>query len=81
MNIYIYYYILLGKNIEIVLYLVRGCYFQEGMEVKMEMRVKDAYKRSIETVLNWIHGTVDSRKTQVFFRTLAPVHFRFVSIS
>ncbi|OIW18444.1 hypothetical protein TanjilG_13196 [Lupinus angustifolius] len=52
------------------------CYFQQGMEIKMEMVVKDAYKRSIETVLKWIEETVNPRKTQVFFRTLAPVHFR-----
>ncbi|KAE9609558.1 hypothetical protein Lal_00006820 [Lupinus albus] len=56
---------------------IRGrCYFQDGMDVKMEMPVKDAYKRSMETVLNWIQNTVNPSKTQVFFRTLAPVHFR-----
>ncbi|KAK7264512.1 hypothetical protein RJT34_32121 [Clitoria ternatea] len=53
-----------------------GCYFQEGMEVKLEMQVEDAYKRSIETVLNWIQVSVNPEKTHVFFRTLAPVHFR-----
>ncbi|XP_027368667.1 protein trichome birefringence-like 10 [Abrus precatorius] len=53
-----------------------GCYFQEGLEVKLEMQVEDAYKRSIQTVLNWIQDTVNPSKTQVFFRTLAPVHFR-----
>ncbi|MED6219719.1 Protein trichome birefringence-like 11 [Stylosanthes scabra] len=53
-----------------------GCYFQQGMQVKMEMQVQEAYKRSIETVLNWIQDTVNTSKTQVFFRTLAPVHFR-----
>ncbi|XLR26843.1 hypothetical protein S83_054743, partial [Arachis hypogaea] len=39
-----------------------GCYFQQGMEVKMEMKVDDAYRKSMET-------------SQVFFRTYAPVHF------
>ncbi|KAK7363714.1 hypothetical protein VNO77_05866 [Canavalia gladiata] len=53
-----------------------GCYFQEGMEVKLEMHVEDAYKRSIQTVLNWIQDEINPSKTQVFFRTLAPVHFR-----
>ncbi|XP_020223249.1 protein trichome birefringence-like 11 [Cajanus cajan] len=53
-----------------------GCYFQEGMEVKLEMKVEEAYKRSIETVLKWIQNTVNPGKTQVFFRTYAPVHFR-----
>ncbi|KAJ7980101.1 Protein trichome birefringence-like [Quillaja saponaria] len=53
-----------------------GCYFQEGAEIKMEMNVEDAYQRSIQTVFNWIHDEVNSNKTQVFFRTFAPVHFR-----
>ncbi|KAK7303270.1 hypothetical protein RJT34_14173 [Clitoria ternatea] len=53
-----------------------GCYFQEGKEVKLEMKVEEAYKKSIETVLNWIQTTVNPRKTQVFFSTYAPVHFR-----
>ncbi|XLS99040.1 hypothetical protein HN51_041775, partial [Arachis hypogaea] len=53
-----------------------GCYFQQGMEVKMEMKVEDAYRKSMETVLNWIQDTVNLNKSQVFFRTYAPVHFR-----
>ncbi|CAA2995057.1 trichome birefringence-like 10 [Olea europaea subsp. europaea] len=53
-----------------------GCYFQEGSEVKMEMRVESAYQKSLETVVEWIHRKVNTTKTQVFFRTYAPVHFR-----
>ncbi|KAF3962471.1 hypothetical protein CMV_013022 [Castanea mollissima] len=53
-----------------------GCYFQEGAEVKMDMKVEHAYRRSIETVSHWIHTELNSSKTQVFFRTYAPVHFR-----
>ncbi|XLR61819.1 hypothetical protein S83_012491, partial [Arachis hypogaea] len=53
-----------------------GCYFQQGMEVKMEMKVEDAYRKSMETVLNWIQDTVNLNKSQVFFRTYTPVHFR-----
>ncbi|KAM7260024.1 hypothetical protein ACFE04_015765 [Oxalis oulophora] len=53
-----------------------GCYFQEGTEVKLEMSVDDAYQRSIETLVKWIHNEVDTNKTQVIFRTFAPVHFR-----
>ncbi|QHO28406.1 uncharacterized protein [Arachis hypogaea] len=55
---------------------IRGCYFQQGMEVKMEMKVEDAYRKSMETVLNWIQDTVNLNKSQVFFRTYTPVHFR-----
>ncbi|CAL0301182.1 unnamed protein product [Lupinus luteus] len=53
-----------------------GCYFQEGDEVKLEMKIEDAYKKSIETVLNWIQDSVNATKTQVFFRSYSPVHFR-----
>lgn len=56
----------------------RGTYFQEGSEVKLEMRVEQAHHRSIETVLQWIQNTVNTSKTQVFFRTFAPVHFRYL---
>ncbi|XLR44422.1 hypothetical protein S83_029082, partial [Arachis hypogaea] len=40
----------------------RGCYFQQGMEVKIEMKVEDAYRKSMETVLNWIQDTVNLNK-------------------
>jgi hypothetical protein len=53
-----------------------GCYFQEGTEVKLEMSVDEAYQRSIVTLVNWIRNEVDTNRTQVIFRTFAPVHFR-----
>ncbi|KAK4784409.1 hypothetical protein SAY86_018777 [Trapa natans] len=53
-----------------------GCYFQEGSKVKMEMSIEQAYKRALETVFTWIDNDLDRTKTQVFFRTFAPVHFR-----
>ncbi|XP_031397166.1 protein trichome birefringence-like 10 [Punica granatum] len=53
-----------------------GCYFQEGEDVKVAMRVDDAYAKAMETVLHWIHSKVNATKTQVFFRTFSPVHFR-----
>ncbi|KAJ6769504.1 PROTEIN TRICHOME BIREFRINGENCE-LIKE 9-RELATED [Salix koriyanagi] len=53
-----------------------GSYFQEGEEVKLEMGVEDAFRKSTETVVNWIQLEVNASKTQVFFRTFAPVHFR-----
>ncbi|KAF9605512.1 hypothetical protein IFM89_017531 [Coptis chinensis] len=53
-----------------------GCYFQEGEEVKVNMSVDSAYQRSIDTVFKWISMDINTNKTQVFFRTFAPVHFR-----
>ncbi|KAK9706960.1 hypothetical protein RND81_07G163800 [Saponaria officinalis] len=54
----------------------RGCYFQTEAEVNMSMTDDCAYRRSLETVLNWIDKDVNTSKTQVVFRTYAPVHFR-----
>ncbi|KAK0580475.1 hypothetical protein LWI29_002371 [Acer saccharum] len=53
-----------------------GCYFEEGAKVNMEMSVETAFRRSIETLIGWIGSQVNMNKTQVFFRTYAPVHFR-----
>nr|GMD72610.1 protein trichome birefringence-like 10 [Ipomoea batatas] len=53
-----------------------GCYFQEGSELKMDMKVDVAYQKSLQTVVNWIQREVDPNRTLVFFRTYAPVHFR-----
>ncbi|CAN6863890.1 unnamed protein product [Brassica oleracea] len=53
-----------------------GCYFQEGAKVRMKMKIEHAYRRAMKTVVKWIQEEVDSSKTQVFFRTFAPVHFR-----
>ncbi|XP_022959381.1 protein trichome birefringence-like 11 [Cucurbita moschata] len=53
-----------------------GCYFQDGNEIKMEMKIEDAYQQSLKTVMNWINNELNSNKTTVFFRMFAPVHFR-----
>ncbi|KAL7105165.1 hypothetical protein ACP275_07G027800 [Erythranthe tilingii] len=53
-----------------------GCYFQEGSNVEMGMSVDSAYEKALGTVFEWINREVNTMKTQVFFRTYAPVHFR-----
>ncbi|KAK4786363.1 hypothetical protein SAY86_003052 [Trapa natans] len=52
-----------------------GCYYQMGPSVEMNMSTEDAYRRSIETVVDWIYTHVNTSKTQVYFRSEAPVHF------
>ncbi|KAM0897791.1 hypothetical protein ACQ4PT_022331 [Festuca glaucescens] len=52
-----------------------GAYFREGDEVKMDMSVNDAYRRSIQTLFDWLHREVNSTKTQAIFRTYSPSHF------
>ncbi|XP_044501701.1 protein trichome birefringence-like 11 [Mangifera indica] len=54
----------------------QGCYFEEGAQMNMEMSVETAFQRSIETLIDWIDSQVNMNKTQVLFRTFAPVHFR-----
>ncbi|KAK9083961.1 hypothetical protein Scep_030432 [Stephania cephalantha] len=53
-----------------------GCYFQEGEEVKMEMSIESAYRKSLETLIDWLGREVNMSKSQVFLRTYSPVHFR-----
>lgn len=43
----------------------------------MNMTVKTAYRKSMETLIDWIDSEVNMSKTYVLFRTYAPVHFRF----
>ncbi|VAH49379.1 unnamed protein product [Triticum turgidum subsp. durum] len=52
-----------------------GAYFQEGNEVKMDMSVSDAYRRSIKTLFDWLQKNVNANKTQAIFRTYSPTHF------
>jgi hypothetical protein len=61
-----------------VFYSIRGAYFQVGDEVKMGMTVADAYRRSIQTLSDWLRKEVNTSKTHVIYRTYAPVHFRSV---
>ncbi|MQL76250.1 hypothetical protein Taro_008620 [Colocasia esculenta] len=55
---------------------ISGCYFQVGNEVNLEMSVESAYRRSIQTLFDWIEKEVNTSRTKVIYRTYAPVHFR-----
>uniref|UniRef100_A0ACD5V721 Uncharacterized protein n=1 Tax=Avena sativa TaxID=4498 RepID=A0ACD5V721_AVESA len=52
-----------------------GAYFREGDEVKLDMTVSDAYRRSIQTLFDWVRKEVNTTKTQAIFRTYSPTHF------
>ena len=43
----------------------------------MNMTIKDAFRKSVETMIDWIAREVNMNKTYVIFRTYSPVHFRF----
>ncbi|KAI8574552.1 hypothetical protein RHMOL_Rhmol01G0363500 [Rhododendron molle] len=53
-----------------------GTYFQEGEELKIKISVESAFRRAMETLVDWIYSDVNLSKTQVLFRSYAPVHFR-----
>ncbi|KAL6271654.1 hypothetical protein ACE6H2_028565 [Prunus campanulata] len=46
----------------------------------MNITVENAYRRSIETVVDWIGSEVNTSKTYVLFRTYAPVHFSKLAV-
>lgn len=51
-------------------------YYQEGDNVLPHLQVTTAFKKSMLTWASWVDKNINSRKTQVFFRTSAPSHFR-----
>lgn len=52
-----------------------GLYFQVGKEVNKSMSVRDGFARAMHTWRKWVKFNLNPSKTQVFFRTYAPVHF------
>ncbi|CAL9121456.1 unnamed protein product [Musa textilis] len=52
----------------------RGCYFEEGGKVELQMSVESAYARSMKTFLDWIGKEINTSRTQVVFRTYSPAH-------
>uniref|UniRef100_A0ACD5UBV9 Uncharacterized protein n=1 Tax=Avena sativa TaxID=4498 RepID=A0ACD5UBV9_AVESA len=52
-----------------------GAYFQEGDEVKLDTTISDAYRRSIQTLFDWVRKEVNTSKTQAIFRTYSQAHF------
>ena len=45
----------------------------------MGVDVLTTFERSMKIVMEWIRQEVNTETTHVFFRSYAPVHFRFVS--
>ncbi|MCO5608135.1 hypothetical protein L7F22_062341 [Adiantum nelumboides] len=52
-----------------------GCYFQTGDRANTSMTVGDGFNKAMQTWKEWVAKKVDLTKTQIFFRTYAPVHF------
>lgn len=54
----------------------RGHYFQEGEHVNVTMDAMEAFRRSLNTLKQWVTQNPELQKTNVFFRSYSPVHFR-----
>ncbi|CAK7348430.1 unnamed protein product [Dovyalis caffra] len=51
-------------------------YYQEGNQVHPQLDVSTAFRRALLTWASWVDRHVNPRKTEVFFRSSAPSHFR-----
>lgn len=51
-------------------------YYQEGNQVHPRLDVSTAFRRALMTWASWVDRHVNPRKTQVFFRSSSPSHFR-----
>uniref|UniRef100_A0A5B7BBU8 Uncharacterized protein n=1 Tax=Davidia involucrata TaxID=16924 RepID=A0A5B7BBU8_DAVIN len=51
-------------------------YYQEGNQVHPRLDVSTAFRRALITWASWVDKYINPRKTQVFFRSSAPSHFR-----
>ncbi|EEF47264.1 conserved hypothetical protein [Ricinus communis] len=51
-------------------------YYQEGNQVHPKLDVSTAFRRALMTWASWVDRHINPRKTQVFFRSSAPSHFR-----
>ncbi|GAB4830581.1 hypothetical protein Ancab_020347 [Ancistrocladus abbreviatus] len=51
-------------------------YYQEGSQVYPHIEASTALQRALKTWATWVDRHINSQKTQVFFRSSAPSHFR-----
>ncbi|TYI51014.1 hypothetical protein E1A91_D12G144600v1 [Gossypium mustelinum] len=51
-------------------------YYQEGNQVHPKLDVSTAFRKALMTWAGWVDRHINPRKTRVFFRNLAPSHFR-----
>ncbi|KAF4370455.1 hypothetical protein F8388_016192 [Cannabis sativa] len=52
-----------------------GCYFQVGNFLKLGMSIPTAYRTALDTWASWVEKSIDTNRTQIFFRTFEPSHW------
>ncbi|KAJ7973060.1 Protein trichome birefringence-like [Quillaja saponaria] len=51
-------------------------YYQEGNQIHPQLNVSMAFRKALTTWASWVDKRINPRKTQIFFRSSAPSHFR-----
>ncbi|EPS68903.1 hypothetical protein M569_05864, partial [Genlisea aurea] len=51
-------------------------YYQVGDRVIPQLDVMAAFRRAVSTWASWVDDNIDGNRTQIFFRSSAPSHFR-----
>lgn len=52
-----------------------GCYFQVGESLKLGLPITTAFRTMLQTWASWVKSSVNTSRTQVFFRTFEPSHW------
>ncbi|KAH0978209.1 hypothetical protein GBA52_027928 [Prunus armeniaca] len=55
-------------------------FFQERGQIHPHLDVSTALRKALMTWASWVDNHVNPRKTQVFFRSSSPTHFRFICL-
>ncbi|CBI30342.3 unnamed protein product, partial [Vitis vinifera] len=55
-----------------------GFYFQEGEALNMTMDAMEAFRKSLWTWKSWATQKLDPERSNIFFRSYSPVHYRQV---
>nr|XP_027065780.1 protein trichome birefringence-like 8 [Coffea arabica] len=58
--------------------LKMGNYFQEGGAVNTTIDVKEAFGKSLITLMSWVLQSLKPEQSYIFFRSYSPVHYRQV---
>ncbi|XP_071908470.1 protein trichome birefringence-like 9 [Coffea arabica] len=56
--------------------LKMGNYFQEGGAVNTTIDVKEAFGKSLITLMSWVLQSLKPEQSYIFFRSYSPVHYR-----
>lgn len=55
-------------------------YYQEAGQIHPQLDVSAAFRKALMTWGSWVDKHFNPRKTQVFFRSSAPSHFRLACV-